>query len=313
VESLVVSGDARLADGTVVYPTPSLKGEKNAKATLPVKSLTTRFEYKNLTVTASGARATGPGYSAAGAGRLRLRKDKKTGGIAGAEWFDAQASMSAPEVERLLATNPHLGAFVSGNFTANAKMRGNPNAIDSLAGTADIRLTEGRVTNPYVDSARKLPLNASLSHFDFTSIGGTFGIGNSVIRTDNFAMRGSAINADVQGTLGFDGRLNAHAGADVSPEVIGKINDFKSVLPKLGKLNDIERIKTSVELSGTIQNPEIHWNAQDLLANSAKNLIVKKAGKMLQDKLGIPAGDGTDKNIKDTVKDTLKKKLKGLF
>lgn len=313
IESITAKGNARLSNGYIVYPSPSFRGTKNAKAKLPIKELSANFQYKNLSISASDMRASGPGYSATGAGSMKLLKNKQTKSVAGVEWFEAKASVNAPEVARVLETNPHLGAFVTGKLVASAGMRGNPKALDTLEGSMDARLTGGRVTNPYDSGARNLPLNANLSHFDFTEISGKFDVSKSAVKTDNFAMQSSVLNAAAKGSLGFDGALKVHADADVSGGMVAQINDFKSILPKLGDLNDIERIKTSCEIGGTIQKPKIHWNAQDVLAREAKKIVKKKAMKMLEDSLVKPEDKNAGKSVEDVVKDKLKKKFKGLF
>jgi hypothetical protein len=313
-ETIAIDGDASITGGTIVYPTPSFKGEKNAKASLPLKTLSARFHYKGTTLTVQSARADGPGFTASGSGDVRLRKDMKTGRITGPDWFDARASVSAPEVARVLETNPHLGAFVSGKLATEARLRGNPNDLNSLTGAVNTRLARGHVTNPYVANARKLPLNDGLSHFDFSEIYGAFSIAKSTVGTNNLTLRSDALNADVKGSLGFDGRLNAHAEASLAANMLAQINEFKSILPKLRNLKEIKRADTSFELSGTVQKPKIHWNVQDVIEREAKKLLQDKASELLKQKIKhSTGGTGRDNNVEDVFKDKIKRKLKGIF
>ncbi|MFA6449318.1 MAG: hypothetical protein WCX65_07625, partial [bacterium] len=313
-DEYLATGDVTVRNGNIYYPTPVIHGDakKQYWAPIPFSAIKAGLSHRFPVVTVRYLDITGDAVRSSGSGKIKYRKDKRTGAPAGPISFDAAAKLSSPEIGKILALNKQLGPFVTGALNAKGKLKGGSDDTSSFAGVCDFSLTGGVVVNPYNDRAAKLPINADLSHFRFDSLKGNAVVGAARVNFPALALRSEVINADASGALGFKGDINGHAKASLPVAMVGKIMDFKNAMPKLKELNDLKRIDTSFDFSGTIQQPKITWNVDEVLRSASESFIKKKASKAI-DKFTGPGTAGDGKSAEDNIKQKLKDKLKGMF
>jgi len=308
-----LAADVLISDGVIKYPTPSLYGHKDARAELPFKSFSAKVAHTAPELEISSFELLGDAMKAGGKGKIRYARDAMTGAATGPLWFDASAVFESGDVEKLMAHNSYLGNFVTGSFTGSANLSGRSDQMSRFAGGGQFTLLDGAVINPYAKDSGGIPLNATLSHFEFDSIEGSFDVAKQVLKAKKLSLRSVMIDADIAGDLGFDGIFGAHAEVSLMPQLIESVNDFKSAMPKLQAIKDLKRVDTAFDISGSLQNPQVSWDVEGLIASEAERLLQKETDKIM-DKVKDRVKDSTGIDLdKSGVKQKLKDKIKGLF
>jgi len=317
VKNLDTRGTLVVRKGSLNYPTPALNASGSGRAPINFEKIEMALNHRQPRIDVRDARMIAHGISATARGTVSYLMDKDSGKYGGPVSFNLKINAESRDIEELLKVNKYTGPAVSGVLKADGAIRGNTSDMNSLAGVITFALADGSIVNPYFDRASSLPVNVNLSNFDFDSIRGTLNISNGIVTTQSIRLLSSLINADVRGSIGFDGAVNGHAEAMVEPSVLASIADFQAVLPRLNEvLKDLDRVETSFELSGTVQKPVIHWNAGEFARKAGKKIIEKKAGKAvdkLLDRLDEKSGGEGSGDAADSVRKKVKDKLKGLF
>ncbi len=312
-QQLELASSITVTGGHINYPTPTLDKQTGAWAPIKYDTIKARIFHTGPKLEIKDFSIKGPSISASGKGTLKYEVDKETGDAAGGPMdFYVSASLDSPQVRAILMQNPYLGPFVSGEFTGTGTLEGTTGDPSSFKGAATFVLKNGVVSNPYGEKSTLLKLNETLSKFEFHSLAGKLDIADENINVAKLDLISDIIDMNMRGVVGFDSSLNAHAGVALKPEMLGKINDFKAALDQLENLKDLQRVETSFNLYGTLTQPVVRWEVDDLLRREARTIIEKKTDKLINkilEKNDIAPGDSGDivDDLKKKVRDRLKK------
>jgi len=315
-DAVVTNADVTVKGGTLRYPSPKLDGTGRGWAPIPFNRLDAQVRYHEPEIVVKSAKLDASPLTASGSGGMKFSEGKEPGEKTGPVTFHGNINIDCPRVQEILAHNPYLGEFVTGALSARGNLGGSSAGMQTLAGKAVVSLNKGTVTNPYIDNARNLPLNANLSHYEFDKISGDASVGNEVINVKELSLYSKLIDATLKGTVGFDGKIAGTADTALDPSVISTVEDLKVVVPKLARLEKIGKVETSFTLGGSISNPAIEWNANRLLERIAEKQVEKQAGKVvdkLKKKLGEETGLDVEDDMLEKLKDKAKDKLKSIF
>lgn len=313
--------DVDVDNGELKYPTPSISGELSGWAALPFDKITAtaKINHNKSRIYISNSALSSSDLSFIVWDSVIYRNRSKPGMTYPPFNFDMSAKLNCSNIRAVLEKNPHLGPFLSGKIDGKAQLSGATNDMETLKGNVNFKLTDGRIVNPYAEEAKRLPINSNLSHFEFDSLAGKLDVADQYVNIKTIALQSGMINADLSGAVGFDGALRGHAKTTLKPSLLETIADFEEVIPRLKYVKNLKRIETSFDFSGSIQEPHVKWNADDLLRNEAKRLMEEKGDRLLE-KVKEKAREEFDVDdvdeIKDKLKekkDKLKEKLKKLF
>lgn len=307
VDNIVAGGTLSVLGGDVFYPAPAIHGEGSVMTAVAYESISMNIEHKKPVMRISGIKLKGQALEGSGEGRVEYVPSEDAGEEPAPVSFSISADVKSADVAKILEANPQLKDMVSGAFAGSGTFRGTSGDPASYAGNFTVSLNNGKVLNPYDEQASKLPIDANLSNFTFQSLKGTGKISGETLNVSAAALRSKTLDADVSGSVTFEGALIGRAVASVKPEILGTIENLKPIIAQFPRIAEMKKVDTSFDIGGTVYAPEVKWNADDIARKYGKKIVERKADKLLDKALGSDDGNA------DSVKSKIKNKLKKIF
>jgi hypothetical protein len=196
-------------------------------------------------------------------------------------------SMRAIDVADLLKRTGSAGGVtgrLSGTISLASQGRDGAQLTRNAHGTIAATVADG--TLPHLDMVRTIvlafgkpaPGGAAGSGTTFTSLGGTFSLASSTLRSDNLSLRSRDVDADGRTTLAIDtGAVDAHADLSLSPELTAQAGtDLRRYAQEDG------RVILPATVSGTLGRPTVFID----VAAAAKRAITNEMQRRATDFLG---------------------------
>jgi uncharacterized protein involved in outer membrane biogenesis len=196
-------------------------------------------------------------------------------------------SMSALDVADLLKRTGSAGGVtgrLSGDVSLASRGADGAQLTRNAHGTIAATVVDG--TLPHLDMVRTIvlafgkpaPGGAQGSGTAFTSLGGTFALASSTLRSDNLALRSRDVDADGRVTLAIDtGAVDARADLSLSPELTAQAGtDLRRYAQENG------RVILPATVSGTLDRPTVFID----VAAAAKRAITNEMKRRVTDFIG---------------------------
>jgi uncharacterized protein involved in outer membrane biogenesis len=172
--------------------------------------------------------------------------------------YDGQFEIKSVKVEGLLAPlAPKAKDMISGTLQSHLTFSGAgtewPKLGDVLVLDGKYGLHDGRVSNTPVTAAIAGLLGLDeINNISFEHLDGSIHITDGQMDLDT-QMTGKHVNAEAEGTVGLDGKLNLPVSLHFSPELSEKLRDRASVARYL--TDETGDIDISLKLAGTVTRP----------------------------------------------------------
>jgi uncharacterized protein involved in outer membrane biogenesis len=286
-ELIVIAGamaPAQPAHGRNAPPTPM-------RLVVKLTSARVRFgtdEFKDLATTIDA----GPGHVVledlsvklfSGGFKGRLEADTRNT----APGLKLTGSLTGIDVADLLQRTGSAGGVtgrLSGNVSLASQGTDGSQLTHNARGTIVAMVQDG--TLPHLDMVRTIvlafgkpsPDGAAGSGTAFTSLGGTFALAASTLRSENLSLRSRDVDADGRGTLAIEtGAVEARADVSLSPELTAQAGtDLRRYAQQNG------RVILPATVSGTINQPSVFID----VAAAAKRAITNEMQRRATDFIG---------------------------
>lgn len=195
-------------------------------------------------------------------------------------------SMRGIDVADLLKRTGSAGGVtgrLSGNLSLAAQGTDGAQLIRSAHGTIAASVANG--TLPHLDMVRTVvlafgkpaPGGASGSGTAFTSLGGTFAMAASTLRSDNLSLRSPDVDSDGRGTLALEtGAVDARADISLSPELTAQAGtDLRRYAQQDG------RVILPATVGGTLNRPTVFIDVTAAARRAITNEMQRRATDFL--------------------------------
>ena len=237
-------------------------------------------------------------------------------------------------LDMLKKITPIVGAF-HGRFDSEFDVSGAlgndfmPD-LSKLSGEALANLQVDRLDtskNKFLSLADSKMSFLNLSKTDLKDLKTKITFKDSKVNIAPFALNIKGIPVTVEGSHGFDNKMDYSLKLDVPARFLG--SKAQDILSKLSNTNQGNlRVPLNVKVGGTVTQPTVVPNIKEAIAavtskviaeqkDKVKNKVKQEATKKIKDLLGIekvsPKEDGSKTSPKEEVKQAGKKILRGLF
>ena len=254
---------------------PSGKGEFNAEKLIAPANLTLSALHTPVVIDNQGL-TLAPLQAKAYGGNVQAAIKLTTGTAPG---FTIDTELINLDVAALLKEITQGSAVLSGSLSAKASIQGS-NAEPQLAkGQGNLSVRNGRISGSKVLQELAAILNVpGLANPDLSELNAQYIIADERVVIKSASLRSTLFSADVNGSVGFNQRLNLDARVAFTPTLLNLIpaSIRQNIERSLGPQSEIR-----FKIWGTAQQPQT--NLKEVLVTSAAKGLVDK---LLKDRLG---------------------------
>ncbi len=205
------------------------------------------------------------------------------------------------------------GEMVSGAFDSSITFSGAgtrwPALRNALSADGSFTLKNGKIQKtPLTSALARLLRIREIENLKFDSLNGTLHLARGRLAIKS-RMNSRDIGADMNGTVGLDGRLNMPVQLLLSPELMKKMRSSRSIARYLS--TDNGWTKVSIRIVGTIQRPRPTLDTR-AIKRQIKQEVKKKAIEIIK-KLLPHDVEGTGQNGTDSGAGAAEELIKGFF